>query len=82
METALQQLNADRNKMSKEIGARRGRGEASAELEDRVRQIGEQISALTQEIGASEGEARNLFCKFRICRTAMRRLGRTRALIP
>ena len=60
METALQQLNADRNKMSKEIGARRGRGEASAELEDRVRQIGEQISALTQEIGASEGKQRNL----------------------
>ena len=60
METALQQLNADRNKMSKEIGARRGRGEASAELEDRVRQIGEQISALTQEIDASEEQQRNL----------------------
>ena len=60
METALQQLNADRNKMSKEIGAKRGRGEASAELEDRVRQIGDQISALTQEIGASEEQQRNL----------------------
>ena len=60
METVLQQLNADRNKMSKEIGAKRGRGEASAELEDRVRQIGDQISALTQEIGASEEQQRNL----------------------
>ena len=49
METALQQLNADRNKMSKEIGAKRYRGEASVELEDRVRQIGDQISALTQK---------------------------------
>ena len=60
METALQQLNADRNKMSKEIGAKRGRGESSAQLEDRVRQIGDQISALTQEIGASEEQQRNL----------------------
>ena len=60
METALQQLNADRNKMSKEIGAKRGRGESSAELEDRVRQIGDQISALTQEIDASEEQQRNL----------------------
>jgi seryl-tRNA synthetase len=60
VETALQQLNADRNKMSKEIGARRGRGESSAQLEDRVRQIGDQISALTQEIGASEEQQRSL----------------------
>ncbi|MEP6937771.1 MAG: serine--tRNA ligase [Chthoniobacterales bacterium] len=46
-ETALQHLNADRKRLSKEIGGRRGRGEVSAELEEEVRQIGEQISALT-----------------------------------
>ena len=34
-ETALQQLNADRKRLSKEIGGKRSRGEASAELEDR-----------------------------------------------
>jgi seryl-tRNA synthetase len=60
METALQQLNADRNRMSKEIGAKRSRGEASGELEDHVRQIGDQISALTQEIGTSEEQQRHL----------------------
>jgi seryl-tRNA synthetase len=60
METALQQLNADRNRMSKEIGAKRSRGEASGELEDHVRQIGDQISALTEEIGTSEEQQRHL----------------------
>src|SRR3984893_16554925 len=46
-ETALQQLNAERNKLSKEIGAKRSRGEKADELEARVRQIGEEIVDLT-----------------------------------
>ena len=33
-ETALQQLNADRKRLSKEIGGKRSRGEASDEFED------------------------------------------------
>ena len=37
METALQQCNADRKRLSKEIGGARGRGEDSAALEDQVR---------------------------------------------
>src|SRR5881392_1111627 len=41
-ETALQQLNAERNRLSKEIGAKKSRGEASEELEAKVRGIGEQ----------------------------------------
>ncbi|MFZ3376800.1 MAG: serine--tRNA ligase, partial [Chthoniobacterales bacterium] len=36
-ETALQKLNADRKGLSKEIGAKRGRGDATTELEARVR---------------------------------------------
>ena len=40
LETALQQCNADRKRLSKEIGGARSRGENSAELEERVRQIG------------------------------------------
>ncbi len=42
-ETALQQLNADRKKLSKEIGGKKSRGESTGELEQQVRQIGEQI---------------------------------------
>jgi seryl-tRNA synthetase len=46
-ETVLQQLNADRKKLSKEIGAKKSRGESSEELEGRVRSINEDIA--TQE---------------------------------
>ena len=35
-ETALQQLQAERNRRSKEIGAKRGRGESTEELEAQV----------------------------------------------
>ena len=34
-ETALQQLNADRKRLSKEIGGKRARGEPSEEIETR-----------------------------------------------
>ncbi len=54
METALQQLNADRKRLSKEIGGKRARGESSEELEERVRQIGEQIALLTAQTTAAE----------------------------
>src|SRR5882724_7983917 len=42
VETALQQLNADRKRLSKEIGGKKAHGEATDELEERVRQIGAQ----------------------------------------
>ena len=44
METALQQLNADRKRLSKEIGGKKSRSEPTDELEQRVRQIGDQIA--------------------------------------
>ena len=37
LETVLQQLNADRNRLSKEIGKKLARGEAAGELQERVR---------------------------------------------
>src|SRR6266487_4235208 len=43
-ETSLQQLNADRRRLSKEIGAKRGSSDATVELEARVRKIGEEIA--------------------------------------
>src|ERR1700719_2433191 len=43
-ETALQQLNADRKRLSKEIGGKKSRGESSQELEDRVRSINDDIA--------------------------------------
>jgi len=45
LETALQQFNAERKRLSKEVGGARGRGEDSAALEERVRQIGDEIAS-------------------------------------
>ncbi len=55
-ETSLQHLNADRKRISKEIGGKRSRGESSEELESSVRGIGEQIAELNEQ--ASDGEER------------------------
>ncbi len=59
-ETALQQLNADRKRLSKEIGGKRSRGEASAELEDEVRKIGEKIAVLTEQTAQADELQKNL----------------------
>jgi seryl-tRNA synthetase len=59
-ETALQGLNADRKRLSKEIGGKRARGESSEELETRVREIGEQISLLNEQTAAADEQQRAL----------------------
>lgn len=59
-ETALQQLNADRKRLSKEIGGKRSRGEASEELENKVREIGDQIALLNEQSVASDEKQRTL----------------------
>jgi seryl-tRNA synthetase len=59
-ETALQQLNADRKRLSKEIGAKRSRGETADELEAQVRQISEGISVLAEEAANFDEQQRNL----------------------
>jgi len=62
-ETALQQLNADRKRMSKEIGGKKSRGEGTDELEQRVREIGEQISYLNTRATAAEEDQDNLLLR-------------------
>ena len=59
-ETELQRLQSERNRLSKEIGARRSRKEPSEELEAEVRKIREQIAGLTQRANALDEEQRNL----------------------
>jgi seryl-tRNA synthetase len=59
-ETALQQLQADRNRLSKEIGAKRSRKEASEELEARVRKIGEESVDLTERVNQAEAQQKSL----------------------
>jgi seryl-tRNA synthetase len=60
LETELQQLNADRNRLSKEIGILRSKKESSAEHELRVRRIGEEISRLNEEVAAADKFQTNL----------------------
>jgi seryl-tRNA synthetase len=59
-ETALQQLNADRKRLSKEIGGKRSRGESSDELETRVREIGDQIALLNEQTTAADEQQKEL----------------------
>ena len=63
LETALQQLNADRKRLSKEIGGKKSRGETTDEAERRVRQIGEQIAELNARATAAEDEQNNLLLR-------------------
>src|SRR5438034_5762060 len=63
VETALQQLNADRKRLSKEIGGKKSRGETTDEAERRVRQIGEQIAELNARATAAEDEQNNLLLR-------------------
>ena len=60
LETRLQQLNADRKRLSKEIGMRRGKGEEASDLESQVRAMGDDIARLNQETAESETRQRDL----------------------
>lgn len=53
-ETLLQQLNAERKRLSKEVGARRSRGEPSEDLEAQVRGVGDRIAVVNEEALAGE----------------------------
>src|SRR5262249_43855013 len=59
-ETELQRLQSERNRLSKEIGAKRSRKEPSDELEAKVRKIGEQIARLTQCANTLDEDQRKL----------------------
>lgn len=60
VETALQALNGDRKRLSKEIGAKRSRQEPTADLEAEVRGIGDQILTLDREAVEADETQRNL----------------------
>jgi seryl-tRNA synthetase len=59
-ETALQQLQADRKRLSKEIGAKKSQGEATEDLESQVRKIGDQIVDFNQGTTTFDEEQRAL----------------------
>ena len=60
LETALQRLNADRKRLSKEVGGARGRGENSTGLEEQVRRIGNEIAELVRQTGEAEERQKSL----------------------
>src|SRR4051794_22381929 len=59
-ETALQQLNGERKRLSKEIGGKRGRGEKADELEAEVRKIGDEIADRSARVASLDEEQREL----------------------
>ena len=60
IETELQTRNADRNRLSKEIGGKRKAGEPTADLEAQVRGIGDEITGLTKESADADETQRTL----------------------
>ena len=59
-ETELQQLQAERNRWSKEIGGKRAKGEPTQEIEARVKEIGEKIGRLGEQTAAADERQRQL----------------------
>jgi seryl-tRNA synthetase len=59
-ETALQALNAERKKLSKEIGGMRSRGQDSLQLENRVRKIGEEIACLNEDVNLVDRQQKEM----------------------
>ncbi|HEY6070447.1 MAG TPA: serine--tRNA ligase, partial [Chthoniobacterales bacterium] len=57
-ETELQQLQADRNRLSKEIGAKKSRKEATTDLENEVKKIGQEIVDLEQRAAGFDEQQR------------------------
>ncbi len=59
-ETRFQQLQADRKRTSKEIGAKKAKGEDTSAVEAQVRQLGEEIAQLEDEAKQLEAAQRTL----------------------
>jgi len=60
LETRLQQFNADRKRMSKEIGMHRAKGEDTTEIEAEVRVMGDDIARLNLETTEADARQRDL----------------------
>jgi seryl-tRNA synthetase len=59
-ETKLQALNAERKKLSKEIGAMRMKKEDSLKQENRVRRIGDEITRLNEDVNLFDAQQREM----------------------
>ena len=59
-ETKLQQLQADRNRLSKEIGAKKSKKQATADLEAQVKNTGQTIVELEQRAARFDEDQRDL----------------------
>ncbi len=59
-ETELQRLQSERNRLSKEIGEKKSRGEPADDLQIQVRKIGEGIVDLDQRAATFDEQQRNL----------------------
>jgi len=59
-ETALQALNAERKKLSREIAAMRTTGQDSLEQENRVRKIGDEITRWNEEVNLFDAQQREM----------------------
>jgi len=59
-ETEKQQLQSDRNRISKEIGLLKKAGEDSTEVEAEVRKIGERIKSIGEEVDAADARQTEL----------------------
>jgi seryl-tRNA synthetase len=59
-ETRLQTLQADRNRLSKDIGRLRGQGQDTAEIEAQVKAIGVDMQALSVQSSTLETQLRDL----------------------
>ncbi len=59
-ETQLQQLQADRKRISKEIGMRKAKGEDTASVEADVRSLGDQVAGLNEESARLDSHQREL----------------------
>src|SRR2546430_4719977 len=59
-ETELQRLQSERNRLSKEIGKKKSRGEPADDLQIQVRKIGEGIVDLDQRAATFDEQQRNL----------------------
>ncbi len=62
-ETRLQQLKADRNRISKEIGQKKGQGEPTSELEDMVRSFSQEMAEFERLAQASGERQRDLLLR-------------------
>src|SRR3954451_17317634 len=59
-ETELQKLQADRKRLSKEIGGKRAKGESTEDVETQVREIGNEIGRLNEQTTAFDDQQRQL----------------------